>query len=108
MLTLVSEAGWCPGCNSRLGATGEESRLGRLYMHEAGQCGLSFPAREGRQVSGLSFPAREGTFVDEKVLRAHRSSDKKWDQNNMKAKGWRASLRSLLSKPSWDQGLWFL
>lgn len=39
--------------------------------------GLSFPAREGRQVSGLSFPEREGTFMDEKVLRAHRSSDKK-------------------------------
>ena len=33
-----------------------------------------------RQVSALSLPAREGTFMDEKVLRTQRCSDKKWDQ----------------------------
>lgn len=60
MLTLVPEAGWCPGCNSRLGGgvTGEESRLVRLYTHEAGQWPES--------------SAREGMFVDEKVLRTQR------------------------------------
>jgi hypothetical protein len=50
MLTLVPEAGWCPGCNSRLGATREESRLGRLYVHEAGQ--WPEPSCKGRDVCG--------------------------------------------------------
>lgn len=40
------------------GVTGEESRLGRLYTHEASQ----WPEPS----------AREGMFVDEKVLRTQR------------------------------------
>lgn len=40
------------------GVTGEESRLVRLYTHEAGQWPES--------------SAREGMFVDEKVLRTQR------------------------------------
>lgn len=37
MPTLVQEAGWCPGCNSRLRAAGEESRLGGSCVYETGQ-----------------------------------------------------------------------
>lgn len=64
MPALVQEAGWCPGCNSRLRASGEESRLGGSRVYEA----------------GLSLPTGEGTLVAGKILRSHGCSDKKQDQ----------------------------
>lgn len=72
-LTLVPEAGWCPGCNSRQGAAGEGSRLGGLYMPEV----VQWPESSHR--AGWMF-------WDKKVLRTYRCSDKKARQNQVKEK----------------------